>query len=279
MIKNRLEDLLNQCIIVLDADASDVANKVTAIDGQHTYYKTKGGSIIKAVPNGNGIVFQGGLQMERGMNIEVPQNDIMTQENGWAYQTPSMPFGSSQTVYSLLKEKSDYKNFLDLLDGSDPDSVSSSLLVNSLSNDKYTCTNADGDNYNMRLFDNYNYTVYVPSNASIQKLIDDGLLPTWNDFDTYRTLKENASTAEDQERYGHACYVIKKRIMDFVRYHIQDNSVIIGGQAVTNTAYESMLRNPVTNRYYSLTVNSDANGLTVKDVSGNTPCGKDQWPV
>ena len=208
--------------------------------------------------------------MERGMNIEVPQNDIMTQENGWAYQTPSMPFGSSQTVYSLLKEKSDYRNFLDLLDGSDPDSVSSSLLVNSLSNDKYTCTNADGDNYNMRLFDNYNYTVYVPSNASIQKLIDDGLLPTWNDFDTYRTLKENASTAEDQERYGHACYVIKKRIMDFVRYHIQDNSVIIGGQAVTNTAYESMLRNPVTNRYYSLTVNSDANGLTVKDVSGNT---------
>ena len=270
VIKNRLEDLLNQCIIVLDADASDVANKVTAIDGQHTYYKTKGGSIIKAVSNGNGIVFQGGLQMERGMNIEVPQNDIMTQENGWAYQTPSMPFGSSQTVYSLLKEKSDYRNFLDLLDGSDPDSVSSSLLVNSLSNDKYTCTNADGDNYNMRLFDNYNYTVYVPSNASIQKLIDDGLLPTWNDFDTYRTLKENASTAEDQERYGHACYVIKKRIMDFVRYHIQDNSVIIGGQAVTNTAYESMLRNPVTNRYYSLTVNSDANGLTVKDVSGNT---------
>ncbi len=122
----------------------------------------------------------------------------------------------------------------------------------------------------MRLFDNYNYTVYVPGNDAVQKLIDDGLLPTWSDFDHYRDLREAASDPDEQERYNHACYVIKKRITDFVRYHIQDNSVMIGGQAVTNTAYESMLRNPVTNRYYSLTVNSDANGLSVKDVSGNT---------
>ncbi len=271
VIKNRLEDLLNQCIIVLDADASDVANKVTSIDGQHTYYKTKGGSIIKAVQSGDGIAFQGGLQMEHGMTIEVPQSDIMTQENGWAYQTSSMPFGSSQTVYSLLKEKDQYKNFLSLLEGSDPDSTSSSLLVNSLSKDKYTCTNADGGNLNMRIFDNYNYTVYVPGNDAIQKLIDDGYLPTWDDFDTYRELKENASVgSEDYNRYNYACYIIKKRITDFVRYHVQDNSVIIGGQAVSNTAYESMLRNPVTNRYYSLTVNSDNSGLSVTDVSGNT---------
>lgn len=271
VIKNRLEDLLNQCIIVLDADASDVANKVTSIDGQHTYYKTKGGSIIKAVQSGDGIAFQGGLQMEHGMTIEVPQSDIMTQENGWAYQTSSMPFGSSQTVYSLLKEKNQYKNFLSLLEGSDPDSTSSSLLVNSLSKDKYTCTNADGGNLNMRIFDNYNYTVYVPGNDAIQKLIDDGYLPTWDDFDTYRELKENASVgSEDYNRYNYACYIIKKRITDFVRYHVQDNSVIIGGQAVSNTAYESMLRNPVTNRYYSLTVNSDNSGLSVTDVSGNT---------
>ncbi len=271
VIKNRLEDLLNQCIIVLDADASDVANKVTSIDGQHTYYKTKGGSIIKAVQSGDGIAFQGGLQMEHGMTIEVPQSDIMTQENGWAYQTSSMPFGSSQTVYSLLKEKDQYKKFLSLLEGSDPDSTSSSLLVNSLSKDKYTCTNADGGNLNMRIFDNYNYTVYVPGNDAIQKLIDDGYLPTWDDFDTYRELKENASVgSEDYNRYNYACYIIKKRITDFVRYHVQDNSVIIGGQAVSNTAYESMLRNPVTNRYYSLTVNSDNSGLSVTDVSGNT---------
>ena len=270
VIKNRLEDLLNQCIIVLDVDESDTPNKVTAIDGSHTYYKTKGGSTIKAVPDGNGLVFQGGLQMERGMKIEVPQEDIITEENGWAYEVSSMPFGSSQTVYNLLSSKNEYNTFLKLLDGSDPDSASTSLLVNTLSSDKYSCPNADGGNLNMRLFDNYNYTVYVPTNSSIQKLIDEGLLPTWDDFDHYRQLKEESSDPDVQARYDQICYMIKKRITDFVRYHIQDNSVMIGGQAVSGTAYESMLRNPVTNRYYSLTVNSDANGLSVTDVKGNT---------
>lgn len=270
VIKDRLEDLLNHCIIVLDADASDVPNKVTAIDGNHTYYKTKGGSFIKVTPHNGGLAFQGGLQVERNMKIEVPQEDVIPEENGWAYQTDDMPFGSARTVYNLLKSNDAYKTFLNLLDGSDPDSASTSMLVNSLSKDKYSCPNADGGNYNMRLFDNYNYTVYVPTNSSIQTLIDAGLLPTWSDFDHYRQLKEETSDPDAQAKYDYACYVIKKRITDFVRYHIQDNSVAIGGPEVSATAYESMLRNPVTNRFYSLTVNSNGSGLSVTDVQGNT---------
>ena len=125
-------------------------------------------------------------------------------------------------------------------------------------------------NLNMRLFDNYNYTVYVPKNEAIQKLIDEGYLPTWDDFDTYYQLLENTSDPDLQETYRHACYVIKNRICDFVRYHVQDNSVAIGGQEVNGTAYESMLRNPVTNRFYPLTVSSNNSGLTVVDALGNS---------
>jgi hypothetical protein len=38
-------------------------------------------------------------------------------------------------------------------------------------------------NKNLKLLDNYNYTIYAPTNNSIQELIDKGLLPTWEDYE------------------------------------------------------------------------------------------------
>ena len=270
VIKDRLEDLLDQCIIVLDTDDSDNPNKVTSINSNTTYYKTKGGSFVKVVANGGGYAFQGGWQLNNNMQVNVPAADVINAENGWSYQSAGMPFGSPRTVYNELSANDEYKLFLELMDGGDPDSTTQNILVSSISKDKYSCPNAAGGNYNVRLFDNYNYTVYVPTNASIQKLIDDGYLPTWKDFDYYNELKDNAADDAERERLTRACYLIKNRITDFVRYHIQDNAVALGSQHVTNTAYESMLRNPITNRYYPLTVTTDGNSLRVKDNMGHT---------
>ena len=58
---------------------------------------------------------------------------------------------------------------------------------------------------------------------------------------------------------------LKNRIINFVKYHIQDNSVIIGGEEQNNTKFESFTNNLSTKRYYNLTVTSDANNLTVTD--------------
>ena len=268
IIKDRLEDLLDQCIIVLDPDDSDVPNKVSAIDASHTYYKTKGGSTIKVTVNG-GYNFQAGYQLERGTAMKVAQNDVILAENGWSYSvSDGMPAGASQNVYNVLKNQDEYKLFYELLDGGDPDSSSQNMLVASISKDKYTCPNSAGGNLNMRLFDNYNYTIYIPTNASIQKLIDDGYLPTWNDFDTYYQKADNATTDEERTKYEKACYIIKNRINSFIRYHVQDNSVAIGGQEVTDVAYESMMRNPVTNRFYPLNVTSTGSSLKVVDAMG-----------
>ena len=66
---------------------------------------------------------------------------------------------------------------------------------------------------NMSLFDNYNYTVYVPTNAAIRKLISDGILPTWEDLEAY-------------QGDSHACEFIADRIHSFLRYHVQDNSIL-----------------------------------------------------
>ena len=130
----------------------------------------------------------------------------------------------------------------------------------------------------MRLFDTYNYTVYVPTNASIKALETDGILPTWDDFDKeYEIANDESNSNQVRTEAKAACQVIKKRIENFVRYHIQDNSVLIGGapetdangNEITSNNYESMMVNPSNGRFYPLAVNWSNSSMTVKDVMGN----------
>ena len=138
------------------------------------------------------------------------------------------------------------------------DESTSSLLSASIkySSNTYSCAN---NLYpNIKLFENYNYTVYVPTDEAIKSMIDAGYLPTWEDW----IAAETAGRSADQDS-------IAAIIHNFVRYHIQDNSVYMGGETVNAVKYETSKLNPKTKRFYSLTVSADANNLTVTDQLGN----------
>jgi len=127
------------------------------------------------------------------------------------------------------------------------------------------------------LFDNYNYTVYVPSNEAIQELIDKGSLPTWDDFNTYYAVSENPNATEEELAEAQVYRdVIVERITNFIRYHVQDNSVAINGapaldvdgnELITND-YESMMINQENGRFYPLQVTAEKNSLTILDGAG-----------
>ena len=125
--------------------------------------------------------------------------------------------------------------------------------------------------------------MYVPSNAAIQKLQDLGYLPKVEDLD------QSANYSDDKER-DKAEKWIAKRITDFVRYHVQDNSVAIGGRLLSDQDYESYMVNPANYRFYPLRINSNATELKVRgqwilddsgvaqpayDASGNPVDGRD----
>ena len=74
----------------------------------------------------------------------------------------------------------------------------------------------------MHLLDNYNYTVYVPTNESIRQLIDSGLLPTWEDYEAQTDREWGSEAKADSVRQ-----TIKNIIVDFLRYHIQDHAVLV----------------------------------------------------
>lgn len=271
IVKNRLQDIMDQMIIVGD------------IENGYKYYKSKGGTYIDVVDNNPGsIKVAGGWQRERNCFIPVESvYDLSLSGNGKSYElTAQMPFGSSKSVYSTLLEHPEYSEFLDLLRGGDPNTPKQNLLINTMgSSTTYTCANSDA-NFNVRLFENYNYTVYVPTNETIRRLIETGILPTWEDFEEYADIcsEENTSASAAEKEYAEeACRIIKDRINNFVRYHIQDNSVIIGGEPGKNAEgqyimqfeYETMKQNPENGRFYPLNVDLSNNQIEVRDNLGN----------
>ena len=260
IIQNRLSDLVDNLIVVGD------------IESGQRYYKTKAGSVISVVNNAGSIELQGGYQMETGQKIIIDKQkdwyDMTESGNGISYgidETNPLLMTASKSVYQVLKENAAAQKdslFFKLLAD---DETSNGLLSNtSGTTSVYYCVN-DEMNRNISLFDNYNYTVYVPSDESIKEMIDAGYLPTWED---YKDLSEAADrgdqTALDSQEK------IAEIIHDFVRYHIQDNSVYIDGDPVNGVKYETAKLNPKNKRYFSLNVTADKTSLTVVDQLGAT---------
>ena len=259
LVRNRLEDLMNSLIIVGD------------IEDGHEYYKTKGGTMIHVENAGTAqMTISGGLQLEENKPVPVTTiYDMSKSGNGKTYILEAEPVMNSATsVYATLNANPEFEEFRKLISGSDGN-VKHDLLV---------AESGSGSNIyraidmNVRLFDKYNYTVYVPTNESIQQLIDDGYLPTWADFDaqTLEAWNDNDSLMTEAKT------AIANRIINFVRYHIQDNSVFIGAkdtyaESAEGTRYETAKLNPLNNRFFALEVklNNGSRTMTVKDQLGN----------
>lgn len=286
VLRNRLDDILNQLIIEEPLKA-----------GQE-FYLTRAGTMvrIKNVDATDGsMTIEGGYQMEGNNPITedgapnaayvspIPVTHIFDKTdggNGKSYQMDAaLPMCSSYSLSSMLKTNSDCSKFLELIDEAGLLTETQTVTINGAEvdlkpNNKHT---------NFSLFDNYNYTVYVPSNAAIQKLQDLGYLPKVEDLD------QSANYSDDKER-DKAEKWIAKRITDFVRYHVQDNSVAIGGRLLSDQDYESYMVNPANYRFYPLRINSNATELKVRgqwilddsgvaqpayDASGNPVDGRD----
>lgn len=249
MNENRLKDLVDNLIIIGDIE-----------DGKE-YYKTKAGSIIRVKREGDNITFYSGL----GQEIHVNTVYDMTKDNkgnGKSYSVDVIPHTADVSVYGIMKDNPEFSQMYTLMS---EDETTDAMFISSMGKEtKYYCANHDDNlNKNVRLFDKYNYTVYVPQNSAIEKLISEEKLPTWADYRAY---------TDDAERGDSVAIVaqniIATRIQNFIRYHIQDNSVYIGGPDVAGIQYESSKLNEKTRRYYWIKADNNG-GLTVEDYKHN----------
>lgn len=250
VVQNRLYDLIDNNIIIGDI-----------VDGQE-YYKTKTGGVLRAYKKDGKQYIDGGYQIEMGESLVFPDSCIVRKDNGVTYGASSaeamegklvaVPMSTTKSVYQLLKEDTTDTLFYYLLSASD-------LLATKVG----SYEPAGSDNKNIKIFDSYNYTVYVPQDSKIKELIDKGYLPTWKEYDDLAEAEESGD--EDAKKKREA---IKTRINNFLRYHIQDNSVLINSEHVSQS-YETGKLNLNNNRFYTLDVTANATDLTVKGNVGD----------
>ena len=270
IVKDRLTDLVDQLIIVGD------------IEDGNEFYKTKGGTPVRVVCTEGGtsplpginktIQIYGLWQHDYNRPLTVTARyDKYEVGNGRSYEIDEqMPLASTKSVFNVLMENPDFEEFFNLISNGDPNDAKNSLMIQTMGQgDKYACAGVATGNNNIRLFENYNYTVYVPTNEAIRDLIANDSLPTWQDFEYWDSVAVYASNADSLARATMCRKVIKERITDFVRYHLQDNLVLIGSKPDVAT-YESMLVNEKTGRFYGLDVACSHEGLQVVDQMNNT---------
>lgn len=233
-IQNRLDDMVDNLIVIGDIG-----------DGR-TYYKTKAGGTIKIMDADQGegyMKIAGGYQVEQDTFVLVKTiYDQSVSGNGKSYILEDAPLLSSKkSLYATLKETPEFSVFYSMMEGSD-------FFVTQMN--KHSCVDR-----NCNLFNAFNYTVYVPTNESLQALLDQGILPTWEDYE----LETDADIKT----------AIKDSIESFLKYHIQDNSVYLDRAAISGN-FETSSMNKETGRFYKLSVEGDGTqGLVITDIKGN----------
>jgi uncharacterized surface protein with fasciclin (FAS1) repeats len=247
-LKNRLQDLLDNHIVVGNIES-----------GKH-YYRTKNGGVVR-VTNEGGIItaVEGTYQMDRGRKLQILSEDIYDESeegNGKSYIVRDEPvMTTNKSVFDILEEHDEYSVFNDLLQGSE---------LHEMSRNNSTIGSKNG---NISAFNNYHYTVYVPTNESLNALIASGDLPTWEQIGV---LENDPNVSEE--------YVdsLSTLINEFVRYHVQDNSVYLdmdystdGGSDDFTRNYETSIMNLTTNKFYTLAVHVQPDKITVTDAVGH----------
>ena len=226
-VRDRLDDILDYHIVVGNVE-----------DGK-SFYQTKGGGQLKVNGTGIGMNILGGGNLEYSNTPVVEKIYDQTKEtngrgNGKTYVTNALLQTPYKSVYRILSETEEFTEFFRLLQGSGIFGKDKSFV---------------GLDENVKFFNTYHYSVYVPNNEAVLAAIEAGL-PTWEiiNAQTDQVLKDNLTT----------------ELTNFLRYHFQDNSVYINNTTTGITPYETAAYTLTGKKaYYKLYTKLDANGLTL----------------
>jgi uncharacterized surface protein with fasciclin (FAS1) repeats len=232
-ITKRLLDLLDTHVVVGNVESGS------------KYYFTKNGNILLVEGSGNGLKIQAGYDIKTGTKINVVANGLYRQQNGSTYFIDKPLQTPLQSVYKILSETPEFAEFFALLNGFP---TSKEIFVKK--------TNYYGADFNIKFFNTFNYTVYVPTNEAIQKAVAEGIILNWEKINGIGDTQQKNAAIEKLER--------------FLRYHFQDNSLYVDGEAfhkfyqtatIKQNEVETQFKT-YKDKYYKLGITSD--GVNIK---------------
>ena len=232
-IMKRLLDLLDTHVVVGNVESGA------------KYYFTKNGNILLIDGTGAGLKVQAGYDVHSGTKVNVVNNGVYRQQNGTTYFIDKPLQAPLQSVYKILSETPEFSEFFALLNGFP---ASKEIFVKK--------TNYYGADFNVKFFNTFNYTVYVPTNEAIQKAVTDGVIMNWQQINAISDTQQKNAAIEKLER--------------FLRYHFQDNSIFIDGETFHKLYQTATIKqndtetqfNTYKDKYYRLGITSD--GINIK---------------
>lgn len=227
-------------------------------EGKYNYFRTKNGTGIRVTnpSNEQNMYVEGSYQMNEGSRIKIErvydQRKEVAGGNGKSYVLEGQPImGTRKTVRDQLAEYTEFSKFLELMDGSGLFENIHNLGTGNESDNK-ACGGT-----NVSLFNTYHYTIYVPSNEAIQNMQNEGELPTWEQVEAAHEAGNTDKAASDS-----------LKIVNFLKYHIQDNALYIGAQPETGD-FETSLFNRTDKRFYMLKTALKDDSIEIIDGAGN----------
>lgn len=234
---NRLKDILESHTIVHDG--------TNPIDNEDEYYIAKNNAALKVTKDAdhNIVKVQGGFQLEneragiingdRGtLNVEVKPSNTNHMANGTTYiidDSPLIP--ASKSIYGIIANefRDDCEAFFGLtdMDGNEDIIKACGLDLSKLAVWLAGATSG-GVDYNVRFWNNYQYTLFVPTNEAIEEARNLGL-PTWEDIRAdYESLPVDPNDEDVRILNGEDSLRLQTKITflsNFIRTHFVDRSV------------------------------------------------------
>jgi uncharacterized surface protein with fasciclin (FAS1) repeats len=226
------------------------------IEPAKKYYRTKTGGTVVATSEGDKLKLAGGANIDRGESISVTASYHM--QNGTTYLINNVLQMPLRSAYSELAQPEFWEfyelcfNVKEVLDGADK--VGGGLIFG---------RNGMGIDLNVRFFNTFHYTVYVPTNEAIRQAIDNHEIMRWEDIEKLKDADYTRYISEATNLY------------DFLSYHFQDNSVYISDK-FDATSYETanLERNSygaLTGKFSKVTVHADGTDLWVQGIGNQSP--------
>lgn len=261
LLRNRLYDICDRHIIVGNMDKN--GNMSGYIDdGTREFVQTKGGSTLKILGSDNNLSIMGGGDIEEGTtpahiirNEQTGALDRYDADNGRIFFINRVLQDPTHSVKNILSLHEEFSSFYNLLIGNDAvfkyfdkdKEISSIFSLNKTSE-------SSGLGEIVSSFNNFRYTVFVPTNAAIAEAFrKDKNLHTW---------EEIADQDDATIKREWAVHLIR-----FLKYHFMDNSIYVDNKVSTGT-YETAARSN-SSKFQTLKVSNNGSNLSITDAHGN----------
>ena len=289
-VGNRLKDMLETHTVIHEDNSSSIGidETQTGMECDKHYYITKNGAVIyaeNATKRKAGMTLKGGWQLnginqiEPGTNTGIENSTVIgfddksaqtySYGNGFAYMIDVPVQPTIESVYSILYNNKNFSKFFELCEPS-IDALIECGITDKATQERYTiftdkggipCFDNGGNKIssatNVRFFNNYNYTVYVPTNEAMEQAFAKGL-PTWTDIEKiiekYPTDSLTSSQRSDRDS---VVIAMATSIVNFVRNHFQDNSVFADTPKMSTSVFETATFDSKTGLYSKVHVSSD----------------------